>query len=204
MILLKLPTFCRPPIVILLLALASCAQLPQKGVTGGGEAGQAAREARLDARADWSFTGRVAIDNNGQAGNARIEWRQRGDDFDITLSAPVTRQSWRLVRTGGQARIEGIEGGPRAGTDAETLLREATGWRIPVAALADWVRGGRASPAAATVEYAPSGLPSVLAEAGWTVEYRAWQGGEPPLPTRLFARQADATVRLAIESWASP
>ena len=61
----------------------------------------------------------------------------------MALSAPVTRQSWRLVDDGhqGEARLEGLPGGPRGGADAEALLTEATGWRVPVNFLPDWVLG---------------------------------------------------------------
>ena len=189
---------------LLALVLAACAQAPVAVVTGEGATGQPAREGYLDAHRDWAFSGRLAINNDGRAGNARIEWVQRGDDFQIQLSAPVTRQSWRLVSEAGQARLEGLDGGTRRGPDAEALLLEATGWRIPVQALADWVRGARADARLASLEFGARGLPSVLEEAGWTVEYRAWGEGAPPLPVRLFARRGDASVRLAIEHWSTP
>ena len=204
MILLKLPKPGVLPVAVLVLALASCAQVARKPAVGEGAAGQAAREAELARQADWSFTGRVAIDNDGNAGSARLEWVQRGADFNITLSAPVTRQSWRLARSGGRARLEGLEGGVREGSDAEALLLDATGWRIPVDSLDAWVRGSRADATRASVEYGPAGLPSILVESGWTVEYRAWGEGQPPLPARLFARQGNASVRLAIERWSAP
>lgn len=203
MILLKLP-MRGLWLAWLALVLAACAQAPSRPASGGGADGQAAREASLRGEDAWAFAGRVAIDHAGRAGNARIEWKQRGEDFDITLSAPVTRQSWRLVRESGRSRIEGMEGGMREGADAEALLLESTGWRIPVASLAAWVRGARASAAAASLEYSPQGLPSVLVEDGWTVEYRAWGEGTPPLPTRLFARREQSSVRLAIERWSTP
>lgn len=202
MILLKFPRFAAL-LALSALLLGACARVPSRPASGGGAEGQAAREASLRAVAAWSFAGRVAIDHAGQAGNARIAWTQRGEDFDITLSAPVTRQSWRLVRASGRARIEGMDGGVREGADAEALLLASTGWRIPVDSLAAWVRGARAS-AAAQVEYSPAGLPSVLVEDGWTVEYRAWGEGAPPLPTRLFARREGSSVRLAIERWSAP
>ena len=182
--------------------MVACVPKPVR-IQGAGSEGQAAREASLAALPDWSFRGRLAINNAGQAGNARIEWRQRGPDFEIRLSAPVTRQSWVLRRQGGESSIEGLEGGPRTGPDAQALLLQATGWRIPVDALASWVRGAR-SGAEAVLDYDPQGLPAALQEGGWTVEYRAWKAGEPPLPTRLFARQGEASVRLAIEDWNAP
>lgn len=204
MIQLKLPTLRWLPAALLLL-LAACARQPVRLVPGeGGDASQATRETQLAAQPQWAFSGRVAISNGGQAGNARIAWRQRGQDFDITLSAPVTRQSWRLVRQAGQVRLEGLDGGTRQGDSAEALLLAATGWRIPVDSLAAWVRGARAQPGAATIEYSAAGLPAVLAESGWSVEYRQWGPGAPPLPTRLFARQGEASVKLAIEQWSAP
>ena len=135
MILLKFP-LRGSWLACLALVLAACAQAPGRPASGGGAEGQAQREASLQSEATWGFAGRVAIDHAGRAGNARIEWKQRGEDFDITLSAPVTRQSWRLVREAGRSRIEGLEGGIREGADAEGLLHESTGWRIPVASLA--------------------------------------------------------------------
>ena len=36
--------------------------------------------------------------------------------FDVSLSAPVTRQSWRLVGDAGAARLEGLEGGTARGS----------------------------------------------------------------------------------------
>lgn len=203
MIPLKL-SILRAVVVLSVLGLASCAGQAERPAAGSGAAGQAAREAALAAATHWSFTGRLAVDTGQDAGNARIEWSQRGEDFEIRLSAPVTRQSWWLKREAGRARIEGLDSGVRQGPDAEALLREATGWQVPVDALAAWVRGRRADPAAARLDFDPAGLPAILEEAGWTVEYRAWQPGQPALPSRVFARREGATVRLAIERWSEP
>lgn len=204
MIPLKFSTFSPVLLLLLTIGLASCAGAPARPAAGEGAAGQAGREAALAAVTHWSFTGRLAVDTGQQAGNARIEWTQRGEDFEIRLSAPVTRQSWWLKREGQHVRLEGLDGGVKEGPDAEVLLREATGWQLPVDALAAWVRGARGDPSNALVEYDPAGLPAVLQEAGWTVEFRAWEARQPALPTRVFARRDGASVRLAIERWAVP
>ena len=172
-----------------------------------------ARQAWLAQAAAWSFSGRAAIRSAGQGGNGRIEWEQQGDGrYRIALSAPVTRQSWQLSGdlASGAGRLEGLDGGPRESGSAETLLREATGWRIPVALLGDWVRG--APSASAPVEALArdgEGRPSVLRQAGWTVRYDEWRpgpAGQPDLPVRIEAESGDARVRLAIDDWtfASP
>ena len=172
-----------------------------------------AREAWMAQVTDWSFSGRAAIRRAGQGGSGRIEWAQQADGrYSVALSAPVTRQSWRLSGdlASGAGRLEGLDGGPREGASAETLLREATGWDIPVALLGSWVRGGPAATVPVeSLAYDAEGRPALLRQAGWTVRYEDWRpgpAGRPDLPARIAAESGDARVRLAIDDWtfASP
>ena len=174
---------------------------PVDGVSA--EAAQAARELAFAGRRQWAFTGRVAVANGDDGGSGRIEWTQDGDDVDIRLSAPITGQSWRLVRAQGIVRLDGLAGGPREGFDAEQLLLEATGWRLPVAAMSSWVRGLR-GPGQAIVTPGSAGLPEAFAQSGWRVEYRDWDAATPPLPRRVYASQGRASVRLVVEQWTAP
>ena len=188
------------------LLLAACAPVAVRPPVAGDAdllAAQSAREAALAAQRDWSLAGRLAVSANGDGGSGRIEWTQRGDDYRIVLSAPVTRRSWVLDVRGGEAVLSGLDGGDRRSHDAEALLHDATGWRIPVAALAAWARGARAS-GPAQFDFTPDGLPSTLQQQGWQVEYRDWLAGEPALPRRVFARQGEASVRLVVERWERP
>lgn len=189
--------------MLALLATACATKAPRQASDATLLAAQSAREAALAEQPDWTMAGRLSVSADGEGGNGRIEWQQRGDDFEIRLAAPVTRKSWRLLSQGGQAALEGLEGGTRTGTDAEALLLEATGWRIPIGALAAWARGARAR-GPATVEFMPSGLPALISQQGWQVEYREWDMAEPARPRRVFARQGEATVRLVVESWGEP
>lgn len=189
--------------VALAISMVGCAPAPTRPQVVGDESVQAAREAELATQPAWSFSGRLAVSSNGNAGNARIDWTQRGADYDIRLSAPITRQSWRLRKEGPRVSLEGLEGGTREGADAEAMLREATGWRIPVPALASWVRGARA-PGPSDLEFDTAGLPAVLSQGGWAVEYRGWTTASPPLPNRVFAKDGEASVRLVVERWETP
>jgi outer membrane lipoprotein LolB len=191
------------PVLLAMLATACTTTAPRQGSDATLLAAQSAREAALADDGDWTLAGRLSVSAEGEGGNGRIEWRQRGDDFEISLSAPVTRKSWRLLRRDGQATLEGLEGGTRAGTDAEALLLEATGWRIPIDALGAWARGSRAR-GPATVEFTPAGLPALIVQQGWQVEYREWDDADPARPRRVFARQGGATVRLVVEAWGKP
>lgn len=192
-------------VAVLALTLAACAPAPLRRAPDAALlAAQSAREAALAEAPVWSLSGRIAVSDGRDGGSGRIEWSQAGDDLDIRLSAPVSRQSWRLVRQGGRVRLEGLDGGPREGDDPQRLLWEATGWLIPVDALAAWVRGARA-PGAATLAFGAEGLPALLEQRDWRVEYRAWdQAAAPPRPLRVFASRGEARVRLQIDRWGWP
>ena len=161
---------------------------------------ETARVARLRGQADWSLSGRIAVSNAGKGGSGRIEWSQRDAAFEVALSAPVTRQSWRLSGGPGAARLEGLDGGPREGGDAAALLREATGWEIPVAALADWLRAlpAQGGPQAQVAPGA-DGRPQAIEQGGWRIGYEWPATGD--LPSRLDARRDGARVRLIVDQW---
>ncbi|HET6436262.1 MAG TPA: lipoprotein insertase outer membrane protein LolB [Xanthomonadaceae bacterium] len=169
------------------------------------QARQAERETALAMRPRWSLQGRVAVSTAGKGGSGRIDWSQEGPDYVIALSAPVTRQSWRLRGTPGHARLEGLDGGPREGDDATELLLAATGWLVPVDALAAWVRGARAAGhGAAAIDYGADGQLAALRQDGWTLHYADWRpaaGLAVALPHRVEATRGEARVRLVVDAW---
>jgi len=174
------------------------------------EQAQTQRAAWLDLHRQWSFEGRVAINNAGKGGNGRIDWQQDGPRYVVSLSAPVTRQSWRLIGdTHSEAgRLEGLEGGVREGEDAEALLLEATGWDIPVNALARWVQGLSAEGLPGENQsFSIAGRLQTVEQAGWRIDYTEWfdaAGEQPQLPRRIEARRDRAMVRLIVDRWDFP
>ena len=205
----RLHAFLAPLVAALI--LAGCVSQPTRTAEVPVDLAQAhAQDASRAAVAEWSLSGRIAVSNGKQGGSGRIDWQQSGDRYTVSLSAPVTRQSWRLSGDDTGGRLDGIEGGPREGADIEALLRETTGWNIPVRALADWVRGVGADPARfgqARIVYGEGNRPVRLAQAGWTIDYAQWQPESAAaaglvLPARLTATQGDAKVRLIVDEWA--
>ncbi|WP_045764248.1 lipoprotein insertase outer membrane protein LolB [Xanthomonas albilineans] len=200
------------------LALAGCAGMPSRPpapVVGAPDmAARQAEKARaqwLQAQPNWSFQGRVAVSNGRNGGSGRIDWAQHGRGYDVQLSAPVTRQSWRLRgdSQSGAGRLDGLEGGARAGEDAQQVLLQATGWEIPVNLLPDWVRGlvARNARAPERLDDDAQGRPHLLRQMGWDIEFQEWYppaAGRPPLPRRIEARSGGAKVRLLVDQWDIP
>lgn len=204
------------------LLLAGCQTVPgspgpvlaDAGAIVRAEAALGAREAALGLPAGaacdgpaWVLAGRAALSNGREGGSGRIDWRQGGGDTRVTLSAPVTRQSWTLALGAEGAALDGVPNGPLRGPDAGELLQQATGWRIPVAALGCWLRGARADArlhGPAVVTYGADLRPLRLEQAGWTVEFADWvtASGQPgELPGRIQAQRGDDRVRLLVDRW---
>lgn len=208
-----------PWVLVVAGVLSACGSVPTRQATpvatevsevpASAQAAEQARQAALRAQAHWAFQGRVAINKGRNGGNGRIDWQQQGDGYQISLAAPVTRQSWQLSGGDGQlARLEGLDGGPRTGEDAGQVLAQATGWEIPVEQLPDWVRGLPAQGAMAPehLGFDAEGRPRVLRQQGWQVDFLDWypaENGRPSLPRRIEAVNGDAKVRLIVDEWST-
>ena len=188
--------------------LAACTTTPVRPPlpavdAAAAQALQQERQARLAAIGRWSLQGRLALTVGDRGGSGRLDWDQDGDAFRVSLGAPVTRQSWLLAGEPGRATLEGLEGGTRTGPDPEALLREATGWPIPVTSMAAWVRG-LPGPEGGELVFGSDGRLQRLVADGWTVEYQEWlpaTGPWPEMPRRLQASREGARVRLVLDRW---
>lgn len=187
--------------------LAGCATAPVREGPAAVEPAQAlarqqARQAQLEEIPDWSMQGRIALSVGDRGGSGRLDWKQQGQTFRVSLAAPVTRQSWTLSTGAEGAILDGLEGGPRAGPQADALLLHATGWPIPVEAMAWWVRG-LAAPGGA-MEFGADGRPRRLVAEGWTVDFQEWQPAAAPwpeMPRRIQVARDGARVRLVVDGW---
>lgn len=187
----------------ILLALTACAGPRPRASNLAALQAQELRERAVAGWGAWGFSGRIAISGGDGGGSGRIEWRRQGDRLEVSLQAPVSRQSWRLVARPGAARLDGLDGGPRRSTSAEHLLREELGWRLPLAAVEAWVRGVRHRDSG-SIAFDADGRPARLREAGWEIEFRGWDPGQPELPRRVFAQAGEQRLRLVVDRWQVP
>ena len=201
----------RAAIALACVALAGCQTIARKPVApvdaAAAEAAQLRREELLAGENRWSLTGRIAISNGKDGGSGRIEWVNDDESLTVELSAPITRQTWRLTVTEAAPWCIEDQAGKRCGADPGQLLRETTGWDIPVASLGDWLRGMRTDAPVTAIRYDEAGRLGHLQQSGWSIDYR-WPvaGGavtSPALemPTRIDATKGQAKVKLIVDAW---
>ncbi len=168
-------------------------------------AAQRAREQALAPLDRWVLQGRLGVSNGSDGGSGNFSWSQDGEHYEFVLRAPVTGKSFRLSGDNRGALMEGLDGGPIRGRDAESLMHRALGWDVPLRELRAWVLGLRADGGPAELTFGADRLPASLLQDGWSVDYREWDTGhQPPLPKKLYAAKPPYKVKLVIESWQLP
>ena len=97
--------------------------------------------------------------------------------------------------------IPSIASRPSSRRWSSTPAPPQLGWHVPVAQLTDWVRAARAK-GDAEIEFRSDGLPAVIQQDGWTIEYPDYdETHQPPLPRKVFASRGDYRVRLSVSEW---
>jgi outer membrane lipoprotein LolB len=169
---------------VLLLLAAACAQLEQ---------------APTD-EAVFELSGRLAARHGAETFSGAIAWRHAAASDEMLITSPIGAGVARIVRQGDSVVLTTAEPREYRATDAESLTEQALGYRLPLAGLADWVRGRpSAKLPAGKAEQGADGKLQSLEQGGWTVEYLEY-AGERPYRMRLLY-PGGIELRLAISEW---
>ena len=133
---------------------------------------------------EFDLNGRLAARYRDDAVSGIVSWRHAADGDEMLISTPMGQGVARIVRQGEAVAITTSEGREYSDRDGEALTERVLGFRLPIAGLADWVRG-RPSPA--------------LEQRGGKVDYgeRAAEGRA----TRLRVTNTGVEVRLVVSEW---
>jgi outer membrane lipoprotein LolB len=167
---------------VVLLLLGACAQL----------------ETRAPLDVEFDLSGRLAARYGNDAFSGNIAWRHARSADELLITSALGAGVARILRQGDSVILTTAEPREYRAADAEALTEEVLGFRVPLAGLADWVRGRPSTEAAASAEYAPDGRLVSLQQHGWNVEYLEYQDKRP---TRLRLTYPGIELRLAISQW---
>jgi outer membrane lipoprotein LolB len=201
----RLPQIKPVLLALSVLLLAACATTRAPVRLQGDSATLGMQEQRERSLADadhWTLEGKLSVSDGKDNNSGTLTWRQDGDRYEFTVRGPITGRTFRLTGGPEGAELEGLDGGPRRGADAESLMASTVGWQIPLAELKRWALGLRADTGPADIAFGADRLPSRLVQDGWTVDYKQWDATrQPAMPTRVFAEKAPYKVRLSVENW---
>lgn len=146
---------------------------------------------------EFEISGRIAMRFGGEAASGSVAWRHRERGDEVLITSSVGQGVARLVREGNEFILTTAEPREYRAADAEALTEQVLGFRLPLAGLADWVRG-RAAPGPAQQRYDAGGRLAELEQSGWKIEYLEWSGARP---ARLRLTYPGLELRLAISEW---
>ena len=164
------------------------------------------RHHELAAIPNWSFTGRVAVQRDAEGWSATMHWVQQGQAFRLRIIAPLGRGTYEITREPDKVTLVDAENRIYSAATPEQLLRDATGWELPISNIEYWVRGILASDAnPSQLSLNDEGLVTDFAVQGWRVSVLDYVGVEDlQMPRKLFMNYDKAKVRLIISKWEFP
>lgn len=147
------------------------------------------------------FALRVMLpDQAAQSSGGRLTWEHRRDGERILIANPIGVGIAEISSMPGYARLQTGDGRIRESDDADALMEEVTGQRLPVSRLPAWLLGRPGHDAVLSRD--EQGRPSRLNEAGWRIDYNYEAGQANALPSRLTLNRAnEIELRLRIEEW---
>lgn len=194
-------------LVTFFLLLSGCATLPPGHTPSPAEQArlQAAwlhHAAQVRAVQQWQCFGRVGIRAGIHGGTITLAWRQAGDKTDVRLSAPLNQGGIELSGRPDLMRITDSKGHQQFTTDPARTIQQLTGWKIPINALPDWIRGLPHAPSA-HFTWDEHGRLARLEDEGWTINYEhyAFVDHRVFLPTQITLQQADVHLKIILEQW---
>lgn len=164
-------------------------------------------QAQVEGFKHWQATGKLAVKVPNDGGSMSLRWQQEPARFQIDFTGPFGQNILAIAGEPDYVTLSEPGKDPISAKTAEELIRRNTGWTIPVAQLAFWVRGLPA-PTAKVTRFAPNaqGLIGELEQLGWKVTYGDYlsvaNGTETiALPGRITAEFKDIRLTLVIREW---
>ena len=188
--------------IFLLIALNACTGTQLKeSVPGASEAYQH-RVENLASFHEWSFVGKLSLDDGEQGGSGRLQWEVTPGKSDLDFHGAMGRGAWHLQITPEGAILKEADGSEQTAAGVNELIQDRMGWPIPVDALQWWVRGLAAPGVVEAEVFDQDGLLLSLQQFGWSVDFNRYDSvAGVAMPVRVDAGQGSYRVKLAIGRW---
>jgi outer membrane lipoprotein LolB len=180
------------------LIVCGCAHVPQQQSDG---LSFETRRVQLEALAGWEMRGRLTIDADGRASQARFLWRQQDGRVRLTLRGPVGVGGVEISGTEAAMTVR-ARGEQYELTDPEAQLSELLGWWLPVTSLDHWLLGLPDRLFEAIAQRARDGTLNSLEQRFWRLDYATYELSDDwLLPRRIDMNHDGLHLRLTVDTW---
>lgn len=183
------------------LFIAGCTTTPQLTPVSDPDAVWQNHQHNIAALQQWRLKGRIAIQNDHESWFLKVDWQQQPDEYAVLLSGPFSG----VVRLSGNKDAVELNDGEQSyqAPDAEVLLLEHTGIRMPVNGLRYWLLGlPQPGKKVKDIQLDMQGRMSSLHQDEWQVNvdrYQQYDG--KTLPAKLIIKNHHLQVRLIVDQW---
>jgi outer membrane lipoprotein LolB len=158
----------------------------------------------------WHLHGRAAVFVDDEVHNIGIRWRRNAEEFVIVLEATFGQGVVRLEssrETGYPVKLSLSDGRVVYAKDAESALRDAVGFAIPLEGLESWIRGLPMNAMPFSTELSDDGRLKSLSQNDWQINYLDYfdQADEAKgLPGKMYLKHDRLALKIVIEHWQKP
>ncbi|MGB5258905.1 MAG: lipoprotein insertase outer membrane protein LolB [Gammaproteobacteria bacterium] len=152
--------------------------------------------------AHWQLSGRLSLTQGETGWHGGVDWTQAPGSYRLRVSGPLGQGGFLL--SGNEQGVLLLDAGQRtyAAPDADTLLTNVTGWKLPVTGMRYWVRAIPDPASQFEAEIDAEGRLEQLSQAGWVIRYTSYHTtGDGRWPARLALVRDDVAVRMVIDQW---
>lgn len=151
----------------------------------------------------WNTTGAIGVRTAQESNSGRFNWQQRGSqNYQIDLFGPLGMGNIRIIGTPSEVILRTAKQKQYTAANAEQLLQQQLGWKLPVNNLYYWARGLPVPGIPARTEFDNSHRLTSLQQAGWQIQYLGYQSvAGVDLPAKIFMSYPRLNVRLVIKQW---
>jgi outer membrane lipoprotein LolB len=162
------------------------------------------RQDALAQLTQWHTMGALAIQTPKGTDSMQFDWQlQSQNQYSLRFIGPVGTGYGTLKTTPGQSVYLAPKGKVYQDSNANALLTQVTGWRLPVDDLYYWMRGLPAPDSAAALQFAEDNSHLIsLQQDGFQVLFQRYTGvGTLDLPSKILLQRQDLKVKIVITRW---
>ena len=195
-------------VALLVLMLGACASKPNLIPTEALDHQQwQARTQQLLAQESWEAHFSLVGNKDQQKFKTRVIWQQiNQDQYEIRLKDFIGRTVAIIEGSSEQVVVKTSKGKRYEGSNADEIIRDTVGLRIPVEGMRYWLRAiPEPSQAYEIMSVNNKGLVASAKQSGWKLEYPNYQSHElVQLPTNAVLQFNDIVLTIKVSRWEFP